>query len=534
MRLERMVLGLGGARAAARLGSVAAGALPWVLLAACSATKEAQLAEVAKDWNKVVRASQVIPIYPLSQDLQPGDLFLVQTTIQEQQALWERGDYLPLDYHLARLQPAGYADFYDKSFFGGERAPVLPKDWLAGKAPSAAFPSYSFSVKRGGGLNLAVPVSGVPVGLSLLGADAAEGTLALGSARTFGIDIASLQRQVEGWALANRELLAAFAPQADEDPHSYVRVVGRVYLVGSIDISLRSADQAGAGLDAGAPKPVELLTLDPARAPSAATADHYAQGIEALNGMLEKARSTAEGASVLLPGGSLKVTAASARSIAMQESFDPPLVVGYLGFDLPILRGGFVGRPIPTQAMLSGAAPAVAVESVAGDPVGAIHEQALGMAAWELLRSRTGDERAQGIVAAMDDLAVRLFDDEPAQFFAFDPDERRVVARPRKIVAAGGEFFNYRSFRRYLGELEISIQNLEQALGALPIELVDASGARTQVLRGSDELAELASELERERAQRARLLESDRAQLRTAVAHLDTLLNPRPARRSRR
>jgi hypothetical protein len=38
--------------------------------------------------------------------------------------------------------------------------------WKA--APRVAFPSYSFTVQNGAGLSLAVPVQGVPVGLSLL------------------------------------------------------------------------------------------------------------------------------------------------------------------------------------------------------------------------------------------------------------------------------------------------------------------------------------------------------------------------------
>jgi len=43
-----------------------------------------QLARVAKDWSLSIRASQVIPVYPLTEDLQPGDVFLVQTPIEDQ------------------------------------------------------------------------------------------------------------------------------------------------------------------------------------------------------------------------------------------------------------------------------------------------------------------------------------------------------------------------------------------------------------------------------------------------------------------
>ena len=46
--------------------------------------KKTQLEKVAKDWCLVVRASQVIPVYPLTEDLQPGDVFLVQTPASEE------------------------------------------------------------------------------------------------------------------------------------------------------------------------------------------------------------------------------------------------------------------------------------------------------------------------------------------------------------------------------------------------------------------------------------------------------------------
>ena len=56
------------------------------VLSGCATQKMSgdQLARVAKDWSLSIRASQVIPVYPLTEDLQPGDVFLVQTPIEEQ------------------------------------------------------------------------------------------------------------------------------------------------------------------------------------------------------------------------------------------------------------------------------------------------------------------------------------------------------------------------------------------------------------------------------------------------------------------
>lgn len=340
-----------------------------LLGACCSSTKREQLERVAKDWSEVIRASQVIPVYPLTEDLQPGDLFLVQTPIDEQQDIWEEDGYLPLDNHLARLDP-DYDDFYDHSF--PHQPPpsqrLLPHEWMqsiAGppviaswsKAPAAAFPSYAFEVKKSGGLNLAIPISGVPVGLGLLNASSAQCTVKLSDARTIGIDTVSLHTDVDRWASMRSAFLSPFGPDDQGRIRNYVRVVSRVYLLGSIDVSIRDAKSSSGGLDAGVPKPVELLTLE-ANSDEPGSVDGYSKAIKEINDMLAGAAGDATN---VLPGGSLRVTSASARSVSMRETFARPLVVGYLGFDYPILRGGELGRPIPTHSALDGRAPQDAV-----------------------------------------------------------------------------------------------------------------------------------------------------------------------------
>lgn len=113
-------------------------------MAGCVSRGE-QLERVAKDWCETIRASQVIAVYPLTQDLQPGDVFLVQTPIDRQQALYRADGFLPLDNHIARLEPGGYGGFYGYSFLDADDPPTLPKDWLAANwasAPRVAFPTY--------------------------------------------------------------------------------------------------------------------------------------------------------------------------------------------------------------------------------------------------------------------------------------------------------------------------------------------------------------------------------------------------------
>jgi len=83
-------------------------------LAGCNTTKSKgkQTARVAKDWSLVIRASQIIPVYPLTEDLLPGDVFVVQARIEDQVKLYEERGFLPLDQLLVRLQPTNYPSFY--------------------------------------------------------------------------------------------------------------------------------------------------------------------------------------------------------------------------------------------------------------------------------------------------------------------------------------------------------------------------------------------------------------------------------------
>ena len=331
-----------------------------------STSKETQLESVARDWSKVMRASQIIPVYPLTEDLQPGDVFLVQLPIDQQQKIYKAKGYLPLDNHVLRLDPERFDDFYDHSFLAGITNARLPGDWIRPansgassnnlswqSAPHAAFPTYGFTVKKGAGLNLAVPVQGVPVGMSLMGTDSANGTIAIRKAATLGVDILSLYRQVQAWAKTNSEFLAPFAPATNSDSRNYLRVVTRIYAAGEMDVALADASSRSAGLDVGVPKPVELLYAD---LPSGisntgpATLNNFTTNVGVLNKLLSADQPLPGGK--FLPGGSLRVNAASSRFISMRETFPYPMVIGYLGFDCTILSGGVLGPPIPTHARL--------------------------------------------------------------------------------------------------------------------------------------------------------------------------------------
>lgn len=332
-----------------------------------SSQKRTQLESVARDWCMTIRASQIIPVYPLTQDIQPGDVFLVQMPVDRQQQQYAQNGFLPLDNHLARLHVAGYADFYSRCFLGRpeDAHAVLPLEWvrpspIAGSppapwsmAPGAAFPSYSFSVTGGSGMNLAIPVSGVPVGLSLLGTDAATGTITMEDARTLGVDILSLDAQLRAWVReddSRRQFIAHFAPPAGQPPRNFLRVVTRIYLTGGLQVTLTDSSQRAAGLNAGLARPLEGMLSNTSSDETTAAAA-YENVIERLNALLSRAAPTP--GTALSLAGSVRVAAASARTIALSETFNPPLVIGYLAFDVAIDEHGALGSAIPTHALLS-------------------------------------------------------------------------------------------------------------------------------------------------------------------------------------
>jgi hypothetical protein len=454
------------------------------IAAACSTSRRSQLQRVAKDWCETIRASQVIPVYPLTEDLQPGDVFLVRRPIAEQHCEYARRGFLPLDEHLERLQPDGYGRFYERSFDDALRSGKLPGSlqrpgapregggtgedsgadaagaWQA--APGAAFPSYSFSVRRGGGLNLAVPVQGVPIGLALLGADAAEGSVALEDVRTLGVGTIALDTQLRAWARRpeNRAFLANFG--AESAPPAFLRVVTRVYVASRVDVSLRATSTRSGGVDAGKAAPIDLLQADVPDDGGGDTdaATGYAQGLAVVNGSLLASvdNVVSRPAGAFPAGGSLRVTAASQRAMSMKETFDPPLVFGYLGFDVAILPGGELGAPIPTLAVLD-ADQGARVRDEARRPF-RDREIAVTRQLYLALRAvAADDDEAAEAVAALDGL-VALVPDAATVYATGRGDVLKEISWPPD------EPFStpYLKYRDYRGQLRRSVSILDRLL----------------------------------------------------------------------
>src|SRR4051794_34655799 len=330
-----------------------------VLLSGCSlfSPKKAitqQLENVAKEWCLTMRASQVLCVYPLSEDVQVGDIYLVNTSIPNQVKQYLQNGFLPFDMLLTRLQPVNYRAMYANAYATQDQWGNIPhqwqfpanattNNWIA--APHAAFPSYTFSVQQGQSLKLAVPVQAVPVGLSLLNSNQAHGAIEIDDASTYGIDQLSLDQQGESWAACptTRAPLARYAPDGPLNTH-YTRVIARVYLTGKVNVSLTNDAQRGGGLDAG----VAQTAQTPAAPAAGETAQAYSNLITTLN------NSISGGTTATKPGGSIRIAAVSSRSVSMSETFDRPIVIGFLAYDRAIGPGGILGQPRPTLQQMEG------------------------------------------------------------------------------------------------------------------------------------------------------------------------------------
>jgi len=346
----------------ARVGGVLTLCVAAVLASGCASHRARKhLEDVAKGWCETIRASQVIPVYPLTEDLVPGDVFLVQTTIESQVRLYRQRGFLSLDDHRVRLKDIDfkklYFDGYWKDEFGATPHPAVTRTnagaGLPGgtnasgrtfaPAPRAAFPTYAFAAKSGWGLALAVPIKGVPVGLNFLRTDRVNGSVTIADARTYAADEQELSHRLREWAddPEIRQMLSDTVRNSGEQP-VFLRVVSRVYLAGAMIVSLNRADALGASAEAGKAPKVELLN------PDGNVNENYTKLMEALN------RQSSPLAALTDAGGAVKYLGASESSVSLAESFDRLLVIGYLGFDVPVYRGGDLGAPIPTFQRLTG------------------------------------------------------------------------------------------------------------------------------------------------------------------------------------
>src|ERR1043166_1563847 len=182
-----------------------AGLLAMLLFTGCATQDAREHAEgVAKGWCETIRASQIIPVYPLTEDLRVGDVFLVRTPIATQEKEYKEKGFLALDDHRHRLPYTNFTSLYSDGYFRDEfgRTPHAlllftnsgsiqsntPLHLENVPVPRVAFPTYSFKAQSGYGLSAAFPIQGVPVALGYLGTDEVNGSVSISDARSYGGD----------------------------------------------------------------------------------------------------------------------------------------------------------------------------------------------------------------------------------------------------------------------------------------------------------------------------------------------------------
>jgi len=492
--------------------AVTAGAtVAGLALAGCATGRSGQVESAAKDWSRVVRASQVIPVYPLTEDLQPGDVFLVEMPVERQQKLFDQNGYLPLDNHIARLQLSGYEAFYRRSFLASTGQVVLPLNWMDpqdpnvppwGPAPKAAFPTHTFAVRRGAGHSLAVPVQAVPIGLSLLGTDALEGTLAIRQAATLGVDLLSAFNHLQVWAAGQSDFLRNFGTLAGETNQTYLRMVTRIYVAGEVEVNLIDTSSSSADVSGS---PLDALLRAAGGETNASPSDvisQYSETLQGLNEMLASQRAALGQDRPNAPrGGSVHVTAAAARSVSLRETFPRPLVIGYLGFDCAVRPGGTLGPPLPTYAVLDRQFDVA--KRFDSDPILSISADALNYDAYRLLKSMGDNPRAAAVVRKLDGLGAIA----PSEVTSYRSTGSGNSFRLKATRLGGADLFagddtGYERFRTWWGELSTSIDSLERALQLDTFQYQPPNAPLTVVRPETELRAELENQLDKLRQNR--------------------------------
>ncbi len=362
-------------RALIAIGSVA-WPVAWLCCTGCAVLDTTEQERIAKAWCLNIRASQVIPVYPLTADLKPGDLFVVPFTVEREARMYQGRGFMPLTGLVGRVPAVDYKDFYPRYQPNGNGWPFSGHG--EGKAPSCpqvAFPSYSVKTKRQSGIDMAVPVNGVAVGLDLLDAKEATATVSIDGAYTYGLDETTLKREVEKWlseqnkktasagddfpilALARlpapststeknqsqrqHAALDRFTPpnarrihfdyiwehpidsllgRNPYDKTYHLRVVTRVFLASSVTVSIHATGNTSFRADPGS-------------------------FLKQLTDRIEAANQS---------GSALKISfvSSSSSSVTLRTTFPEPLVFGYHAFDVPIDKQG---NPDWRRAMETGA-----------------------------------------------------------------------------------------------------------------------------------------------------------------------------------
>jgi hypothetical protein len=156
----------------------------------------------------------------------------------------------------------------------------------------------------------------------------------------------------------------------------------------------------------------------------------------------------------------------------LDETFDPPVIFGYLGFDCAIFKGGVLGPPIPTFAVLD--AGFNLGDLLKSSPV---YAQLLDKALYSAIAADKTNARAQSAAKRMDALAAYV----PNEFTEYSgPSGTNHLLTATKLTTdqlhntnGAPAYFDFHAFRSVLDQ---SVNALEQALKLSSFQLKDTDG----------------------------------------------------------
>jgi hypothetical protein len=340
---------------------------------------QTQLEKVAKDWSMTVRASQVMPVYPLEEDIRPGDIYLVANSIERDVGIWNDKGFLPLINRFDRIKID--KSIYDPFFENGFNESGGPSFH---RHPMVAFPSYSFNVDQRGVFGIALPLNSVPLALSMSGAQSATGSAVFRGAATQGLPDYYMNKLLKKWANDRRGALMERANNTENQ--LILRLITKIFTIEGATVSVVFSEVKGVGAQIGSSVSVPNLlgtslqdydnligqlnrAIDlkknagnpispvlPAGSSSSSTKDPEIQQLEAdldavnklkaqesirmLKRQVERTATEDRFGGYILPGAAVRIASRSARGVAMEESFDKPLVLGYWATEYFVTRNG--------------------------------------------------------------------------------------------------------------------------------------------------------------------------------------------------
>ena len=212
-----------------------------LILAGCATanrTARDQSQMVAKNWFKVIRGAQVFPLNPLREDIKPGDIYIVNQTIETQSNALQKEGYLPLDHKIDTLTVKA-------------TAPAM-----------AAIPSFSFVVSRSAGLQANFPVEGIPVGLGLVKSSDVQVSMSIADVTVREVLTKDAYDALRKWNedKAVRDYLKLQA-MITKTP-LFLRTITTVYYTRGVTASIKALDAGGANVAAGGGIFEDASTID--------------------------------------------------------------------------------------------------------------------------------------------------------------------------------------------------------------------------------------------------------------------------------